>query len=115
MFTTNDFILIGIVIAVPVICSLTMGKNGTFTENKKLIATFGVSLIASAYYFYSINKDLPSGIIETIACAVALGSVGYGIVSYFDKIWREQENTKRELEKQEEENRKLRKELKNRE
>lgn len=115
MFTTYDFILLIIVIAVPVICSLTMGKNGTFTETKKVIATYGVSLIATAYYMYSIQKDIISGVIETVVGALLFGSIGYFIVSYFDKIWAEQEYTKKELEKQEARNRELREELRNKE
>lgn len=111
MFTTNDFLLFGVVIAVPVICSLTMGKNGTYTDTKKFLSTFGLSLVATAYYMYSINKDLPSAIVETIGGCVLFGAIGYVIVSYFDNIWKDQEETKRRLKREEERNRELRAEL----
>ena len=115
MFTLNDFLLFGVVIAVPLICSLTMGRNGTYTERMKGLTTFGISLVATAYYMYSINKDLPSAIIETIVGCVLFGGIGSIIITYFDNIWNEQEATKRRLEREEERNRELRKELRERE
>ncbi len=111
--STKDLLYFGVVLIVPVICGFMMGRDGTFTENKKSISSYGVAFLATAYYFYSIKKDLPSAILETAVGTLLFGAIGYVIISQFEKKWQEKENIKRELEEEREENRKLRDELRN--
>ena len=46
----NDIIFLIVILGIPVICSLTMGREGTFTDSKKKFATFGVSFIGAICY-----------------------------------------------------------------
>lgn len=113
--TTQDIILIIVVLGVPVICSLTMGKNGTYSDTMKFITTFVLSAVAVAYHFYSLGYDFMSILLDTVGGTVLFGAIGFVIISYFDKIWKEQEETRKELEREEERNRELRDKLRERE
>lgn len=113
--TAKEIILIVVVLAIPTICSLTMGKNGTYTDTMKFITTFVLSGVLVAYYFYSLGNDFMSILIDTFGGILIFGTIGYLIVSYFDKIWKEQEYTRKELEREEERNRELREKLREKE
>ena len=115
MFTTTEILIIVALIALPVICSLTMGKNGTFTDTKKIIVVGIIPVIVVIIYFYSRGMDIMSILLDAFGALLLFGAVNGAIIAYFDKMWADQEYTRKELEKQEERNRELREELRNKE